>query len=121
VIEAREMGTNPLGISGISRSNEVVVNIETRMYLPNAFTPNFDGRNDFFAPVVDFIPEEYRMFIYDRTGKILFSTTDPLTGWDGSINGSGQAREGVYVYHIEYLSYNGTRQIATGNLTLVYP
>ncbi len=121
VVEAWESGTNPLGISGISRSNAVVVNIETRMYLPNAFTPNNDGRNDYFAPVIDFIPEEYNMFIYDRTGKVLYRTTDPLAGWDGSINGSGKAREGVYVYHIEYLSYNGTRQIATGNLTLIYP
>lgn len=121
LVEARENGTNPLGIKGVSRSNEVVVNIETRMYLPNAFTPNKDGRNDYFAPVLDFIPEEYRMFIYDRTGKILFRSLDPLVGWDGSVNGSGKAREGVYVYHIEYLSYNGTRQIATGNVTLVYP
>ncbi len=121
VIEAWESGTNPLGIAGVSRSNAVVVNIETRMYLPNAFTPNNDGRNDYFAPVIDFIPEEYKMFIYDRTGKVLYRTEDPLSGWDGSINGSGKAREGVYVYHIEYLSYNGTRQIATGNLTLIYP
>ena len=121
MIEAWESGTNPLGISGISRSNAVVVNIETRMYLPNAFTPNDDGRNDYFAPVIDFIPEEYSMFVFDRTGKILYRTTDPLAGWDGSINGSGKAREGVYIYHIEYLSYNGTRQIATGNLTLIYP
>lgn len=121
MIEARESGTNPMGIMGVSRSNEVVVNIETRMHVPNAFTPNGDGRNDYFAPVIDFIPEEFRMFIYDRTGKILFSSIDPLLGWDGSVNGAGKAREGVYVYHIEYRSYNGTRQIATGNLTLVYP
>ncbi|MDF1571297.1 MAG: gliding motility-associated C-terminal domain-containing protein [Bacteroidales bacterium] len=121
VVEAQENGSNPLGITGVSRSNEVQVDIETRMYLPNAFTPNDDTRNDFFAPVIDFIPEEFRMFIYDRTGEILFRSTDPLIGWDGSIHGSGKAREGVYVYHIEYLSFNGTRQIATGNVTLVYP
>jgi gliding motility-associated-like protein len=121
VIEARENGSNPLGITGVSRSNEVEINVETRMYLPNAFTPNNDGRNDYFAPVIDFIPETYRMFIYDRTGEVLFHSTDPLNGWDGSVNGAGMAREGVYVYHIEYLSHNGTRQVATGNVTLVYP
>jgi gliding motility-associated-like protein len=121
VIEARESGSNPLGITGVSRSNEVQVNVETRMFLPNAFTPNDDGRNDHFVPVIDFIPESYRMFIYDRTGEVLFHSTDPLIGWDGSVNGSGKAREGVYVYHIEYRSHNGMRQVATGNVTLVYP
>jgi gliding motility-associated-like protein len=121
IIEAHEFGTNPLGISGTSRSNEVVVNVETRIWLPNAFTPDGDGLNDIFIPVMDFIPKEYKMYIFDRTGKVLFHSTDPLRGWDGTLNGTGKAREGVYVYHIEYLSYNGVRQVRTGNLTLVYP
>lgn len=120
-VEATEEGSNPIGISGFSRSNEIVIPVETKIFLPNAFTPNDDGRNDVFIPILDFEPREYKMFVFDRTGKPLFHTTDPATGWDGSLNGSGKAREGVYVYHIEYLSHNGVRQVRTGNLTLVYP
>lgn len=121
LIKAIENGQNPLGITGISNSNEVEVDVETRMFMPNAFTPNNDGNNDVFMPILDFIPRDYKMLIFDRSGKNLFSSTDPNLGWDGSLNGSGKAREGVYIYHIEYLSYNGVRQIKTGNLTLVYP
>lgn len=121
-IVAQENGTNPSGIPGISRSNKTVVNVETKIWIPNAFSPNGDDQNDYFGPVMDFIPKEYKMYIFDRTGKVLFQTTDPNIMWDGTLNGSGKAREGVYVYHIEYLSYNGYRKKETGNLTLViYP
>ncbi|MEX0987824.1 MAG: gliding motility-associated C-terminal domain-containing protein [Bacteroidales bacterium] len=120
-VEAHESGTNPLGISGVSKSNELIVDVETKIYLPNAFTPNGDGRNDVFMPVLDFVPEKYTMYIFDRTGKVLFLTYDPLVGWDGTLNGHSNAPEGVYVYHIEYVSFNGISQVRTGNLTLVYP
>jgi gliding motility-associated-like protein len=120
-IEVLESGTNPMGTSGVSNSNEITVNVETKIYLPNAFTPNGDGRNDVFLPVFDFIPKEYKMFIYDRSGKLIFYSTDPNLGWEGLMNGRAKAPEGVYVFHVEYLSYNGIRLPKTGNLTLVYP
>ena len=90
------------------------------MWMPNAFSP--DGHsNNRFHPVMDFIPKDFKMLIFDRTGKVLFHTTDPSYegGWDGTMNGSGRAREGVYIYHVTYLSYNGVRRELTGNLTLV--
>jgi gliding motility-associated-like protein len=120
-IEAHESGTNPLGISGVSRSNEIKVYLETEIYMPNAFTPDGDGQNDIFAPVFSFEPKEYKMFIFERTGKMLFHTTDPKVGWDGSMNGSGKAPEAVYVYHVESKSHYGVRQVQTGNVTLIYP
>ncbi len=117
-IEAHEDGSNPFGIAGTSRSNEVIVHVETRMWMPNAFTPN-GHNNNHFLPVMDFIPKDYKMHIFDRTGKVIFHTTDPYSGWDGTLSGSGRAREGVYIYHVTYLSYNGVRRELTGNLTLV--
>jgi gliding motility-associated-like protein len=120
-IVAHEKDTNQLGIAGTSRSNTTVVKVKTEMWLPNAFSPNGDGQNDLFGPVIDFIPKEYKMLIFDRTGKVLFQTTDPNSQWDGTLNGSGKAKEGVYVYHITYLSFNGFRKEITGHLTLVNP
>jgi len=89
--------------------------------MPNAFTPNFDGKNDSFKPVLSFIPDDYKLIIYDRYGVIVFQTEDPNFGWDGSINGSGMASEGIYVYHIQFTSQNGTATRNTGKVTVIYP
>jgi len=120
-VEALESGVNPSGSIGISKSNVLKLEVGTTMYMPNAFSPNDDGQNDIFMPVFDFIPREYKMFIYDRSGKILFQSIDPQTGWDGYLSSRGIAPSGVYVYHIEYQSYNGIRQVDTGTVTLVNP
>ncbi|QNA44790.1 T9SS type B sorting domain-containing protein [Lacibacter sediminis] len=54
---------------------------------PNGFTPNKDQLNDLFQPMVWGILETYRLRIYDRWGMLIFETTDPLTGWDGTYKG----------------------------------
>jgi len=77
--------------------------------------------NDTFLPILDFMPSSYKMLIYDRSGKMLFQSADPYYGWDGTLNGRKLARQGVYVYHIEYTSYTGIRKVLTGNLSLVNP
>jgi gliding motility-associated-like protein len=123
-IVAHENGINQMGIAGTSKSNKTVVNVKSELWLPNAFTPDGNGQNDYFGPIMDFIPKEYKMLIFDRTGKVLFQTTDPNGNkgkWDGTLNGSGKAREGVYVYHITYLSFTGQRKDTTGHVTLVDP
>ncbi|MDA3821889.1 MAG: gliding motility-associated C-terminal domain-containing protein, partial [Bacteroidales bacterium] len=120
-VEAIEYGANPMEVTGVSKSNEIKVNVETKIYLPNAFTPNGDTHNDFFLPIFDFVPKVYRMIIYDRSGTVLFQSTDPSIGWDGSMNGSKKAPEGVYIYHIDYTSYNGRRLDTTNNVTLILP
>lgn len=120
-VVAIEANNNPYGIKGHSRSNELTIAIETQLFVPNAFSPNGDEMNNTFEPVFDFAPEAYRMLIYDRSGKMLFQTTDPYMGWDGTLNGRSLARQGVYVYHIEYTSYSGVRKVLTGNVSLVNP
>lgn len=120
-VVARESSANPYGVQGESRSNELSIAIETQLFIPNAFSPNNDDMNDIFKPVLDFTPSSYKMLIYDRSGKMLFQTNDPYDGWDGSLNGRKPARQGVYVYHIEYTSYTGIRKVMTGNVSLVNP
>ncbi len=120
-IKAIETDNNPNGIKGISRSNEITISVETKLFVPNAFSPNDDGMNDFFGPILDFTPSDYKMYIYERSGKMLFQTNDPYYGWDGTMNGSNKAKQGVYIYHIEYTSYSGVRKVKTGNLSLVNP
>lgn len=113
---------NPHSTKGRSSSNILTINVETQLFVPNAFAPNSDIEiNKKFGPVMDFTPASYRMLIYDRTGKMLFQTSDPYDGWDGTLDGSTPARQGVYIYYIEYKSYSGSRQVLSGNLSLVNP
>ena len=120
-VEALEAGGNPQGVNGISSSNRVCVAVETHMFFPNAFTPNDDGQNDLFLPVLDYTPEQYYMVIYDRSGQKMFESTDPYQGWNGTIPGGGKAGEGVYLFHVQYTSYSGVRQSKTGHLSLILP
>ena len=102
-------------------SNTLITRVSTLIKIPNAFTPNADGKNDSFKPILSFYPSDFLMLIYDRTGNIIYETEDYLKGWDGSVNGSSMAPQGVYMYHIQYSSKNGTKVKKTGNLTLFYP
>ena len=105
-----------------SQSNLFRIQVSTHLIdIADAFTPNGDGRNDNFIPVFDFRPSEFLMVIYNRAGTPVFTTEDPEKGWDGTVNGNNMAPEGVYIYHIQFKSYNGTRVEKTGHVTVFYP
>ncbi len=91
------------------------------LVMPNAFTPNNDGLNDDFRGYgfVDAIAD-YKMSIWNRWGELIFETDNPLMGWNGSKNNSGQESPvGVYVYQVEYLAPRGDVKKLTGHVTLV--
>lgn len=71
-------------------------------YMPNAFTPNEDGVNDLFGPVMEGVdPEGYEFVIVNRWGETVFSTNDPDQKWNGSgIQGSYYAPNGVYAWSL---------------------
>lgn len=74
-----------------------VVKVMTQLYMPSAFTPNGDGRNDVFRipPGVNLKLTEFAVF--DRWGNKLFSTKDITQGWGGTANGKPLST-GTYVY-----------------------
>ncbi|MET0243428.1 MAG: gliding motility-associated C-terminal domain-containing protein, partial [Flavitalea sp.] len=63
----------------------------TGLYFPNAFTPDRNGKNDFFRPVIYGNVTKYKLAIFNRWGGLVFETTDPLKGWDGRVNGIVQS------------------------------
>lgn len=67
--------------------------------LPNVFTPNNDGINDFFIPFpYDFV-DEIDLQIFNRWGVVVFKTTDPDINWDGKDKNSNRdCADGVYYY-----------------------
>ena len=89
------------------------------IYIPNAFTPDGNGVNDVFQPKgVGINEEEYKMFIFDRWGEIVFTSDNFRKGWDGKVKGSGAiAEEGVYVYKLLVMDMNGTTHEYIGHVT----
>jgi len=76
---------------------------EFRVYAPNIFSPNGDGKNDVFLPEFDrsLAVLDYKMIIHNRWGGVVFQTTDINQGWDGTVNGEAMMR-GNYVYTMEF-------------------
>lgn len=89
------------------------------MVVPNVFTPNGDGYNDFFAPEASAI-EGFVMVIYNRWGTAIFETTDYVKGWDGTSNGKELA-EGVYYWIIRYRERfsDASEKTMSGSVSLI--
>ncbi len=93
------------------------------MYMPNAFTPNKDGINEVFAPVTSDPDVEFEMRIYNRSGRLVFTTEDVLEGWDGTDFDGTECPQGIYVWQITYQGEGeispGVKRTETGRLTLL--
>ncbi len=94
---------------------------EPGVHVPNAFTPDGDGVNDVFLPVIAGELESYRLEIFDRWGELLFTTNDPAQGWDGMVGGM-EAMDGIYVWQLEYRASTDLGAVSeriVGHLTLL--
>ncbi|MDB4285747.1 gliding motility-associated C-terminal domain-containing protein [bacterium] len=93
----------------------------TRIYFPNAFSPNGDGKNDFFKLIAEDV-EAYSFSIYNRWGKQVFSSSDPNASWDGTFGGQS-CSEGVFVWQVAYDGYSKDRENyhyeQSGTVTLI--
>lgn len=87
-------------------------------FIPNAFTPNGDGKNDRFR----FMPVGMRTIhyfrIYNRYGQMVYNSTDPATGWDGRINGKMQP-SGAYVWMLSGIDVFNKPYTLKGTLVLI--
>lgn len=82
-------------------SDTAAVQLCTYIYVPNAFTPDGDGTNDFLAPVAYLNVELLSFEVYNRWGELMFRTTDITKGWDGTYNGKEMPME-TYVFIVHY-------------------
>ena len=88
-------------------------------YIPNAFTPDNDSKNDYFFGSGIGIAD-YRMDIFDRWGNRIFYTTNLSIGWDGKANGGSMAaQQDVYVYVVNIVDVFGEKHKYVGHFTLV--
>lgn len=100
---------------------EICVEPEVELYVPNAFTPNGDGRNDFFLPVGEGIDwNTFHMMIFDRWGNLIYETNDIGKPWDGRANGGADmAQTDVYVWKIDVRDINSGTHYLSGHVSLV--
>ncbi len=92
--------TSSLDDCNLNGDFTLVVLKDAVIHIPNAFTPNGDGRNDFFGPFGK-VPGEYSMIIFNRNGEMVFKSATTYSRWDGRYNGNIQPG-GVFIYWIQY-------------------
>jgi gliding motility-associated-like protein len=88
------------------------------IYVPRAFSPNNDGTNDLLKPILVGIQTFHYFTVYNRWGNIIFTTTDPNQGWDGTFKGVPQPVE-TYLWIAEGIDVNGRKIVAKGMTSLV--
>lgn len=98
-------------------AKEIEIFPEFSLYIPNAFSPDNDGRNDVFIAKGEEI-EEYTMQIFNRWGALIFESHDIQKGWDGSIDGKA-APIGVYTYKVWVKDFRGHFHEYLGSVTLI--
>jgi len=89
------------------------------LYIPSAFSPNGDSKNEVFKPVGKYI-KKYEMYIFDRWGMEVFHSTDISNGWNGTMHGSSEiSQEDIYIYKISVTDSRGEEHSYIGNVTLL--
>jgi gliding motility-associated-like protein len=98
----------------------IIINDDYAIYVPNAFTPNQDGKNEMFIAVGEGI-SIFKMWIFDRWGLLIFYSDDITKGWDGTIQGKDGniVQQDVYVWKIALTNIKNKSKELAGTVTLL--
>ncbi len=108
-------------VGGCINEDEIIIEKDCYIDIPNSFTPNGDNTNDYFLPrqLLSQGVSQFRMEVFNRWGQIIFETQNVNgRGWDGTYNGKEQPM-GVYIYQIDVTMKNGRQEHYGGNVTLL--
>ncbi|EOZ92061.1 internalin, putative [Indibacter alkaliphilus LW1] len=106
------------GCSSVESKEINVLEVEKWITIPNAFSPNGDGLNDTFKPMLKGV-SSFKMDIFNNWGEHMYTSSGlEFEGWDGTYKGKLLPR-GSYVYQISFTKVNGEKEIKTGSLTLI--
>lgn len=86
--------------------------------IPIAFSPNGDGLNEEFAPIIRCNTTQYKLIIFNRYGQTVFSSNNNLQKWNGRFKGFN-CDNGAYIYQLQYLFRNTPLQTTKGSFLLV--
>jgi gliding motility-associated-like protein len=126
-------------LNGCSVSDTVLVTVnfatQVLVELPNSFSPNGDGENDFFRVLTNVDKDqnftnntnngfeeggaiaEIDLRVYNRYGQMVFRTTNPHEGWDGTFKGK-PLNPATYTYILNFRTIDGRSDDRSGNVTL---
>lgn len=98
----------------------VTIYDEYLLYVPNAFTPDGDGINDVFLPVINGVdPDSYEFMIFNRWGELIFETDVINRAWDGTYKGK-PSQQDVYVWKIKARDQlRGEQKVYYGHVSLL--
>lgn len=104
---------------GCQASAKTTLNVDTDhpLYVPNAFSPNGDDKNDLFYVYGSGI-KAIDLKIFDRWGEEVFATKDPLRGWDGVYKGTMMS-PGIFVYIVKVTYVDDAERDLKGSVTLI--
>ena len=107
--------------NGVNCLDEYETNLEVvPFFVPNAFTPNNDGKNDvFFDGTPALNVQSYDMTLFNRWGQVIYSTDSYLRPWDGFSADGQPAPEGLYTYLIRIVSGKGKYYEYAGTFSLI--
>lgn len=90
------------------------------IFVPNAFTPNSDGRNDVLKGSINCPVDEYQLQIYSRWGQKVFESSAVNKGWDGTFKGE-KVPTGVFVYFVRFKNSSNEKayKISKGSIILI--
>lgn len=102
-------------------TNEVCIDPDVAIYVPNTFTPNGDGSNDlFFAQGIGLDPDRFEMWIFDRWGNLIFYTDDLNEGWDGTVQThTDLCQVDTYVWKIRCIDMLDKKHSLIGHVNLI--
>lgn len=89
------------------------------IFVPNAFTPNEDGLNDYFLPTLKPLQAIVSFVVYDRYGKLVYEWKGKSLGWDGTYPDGEKAATGTYMYQLIYSCDDGKNYTEKESIQLI--
>ncbi len=114
----RVVGTNRYGCTDTDYVSYEEIEQCCRFYYPNAFTPNWDGKNDGFKVNMYGNAESFDLIIFNRWGQKVFQSNDAEKYWDGNFAGNA-CDVGVYYYILRAKCVTGHLEETKGEVTLI--
>lgn len=98
----------------------IEVKSDYNLLAPTAFTPNGDNKNDYFIPeALHIMDVDFTMVVFDKSGKLMYQTTDVNMPWDGTnATDNSIAEDGAYVWKVQFKNSKGELEMYEGQVII---